>query len=154
MYQKRRQFRNASQPREAASSMKFFVNIDCLGTVMWNKQKYLKFKCLKPRRVRIFGHIKNGLRTKFECLKVILSWWIENMLGVLLLFKISRNLIEFKPFKKSCELIFSLIRIVFLKKSSNFNYMSFGCCMQIRYTHKLSMHKADFCQNREVCTTF
>ena len=42
------------------------------------------------------------------------------MLGVLLLFKISRNLIEFKPFKKSCELIFSLIRIVFLKKSSNF----------------------------------
>ena len=29
---KSRQFRNGSQPREAASSMKFFVNIDCLGT--------------------------------------------------------------------------------------------------------------------------
>ena len=26
--------------------------------------------------------------------------------------------------------------------------------MQIRYTHKLSMHKADFSQNREVCATF
>ena len=48
---KSRQFRNGSQPREAASSIKFFVNIDC-----------------------IFGHIKNDLRTKFECLKVILSW--------------------------------------------------------------------------------
>ena len=28
------------------------------------------------------------------------------MLGVLLLFKISRNFIEFKPDKTSCELIF------------------------------------------------
>ena len=32
--------------------------------------------------------------------------------------------------------------------------MSLGSCMQIRYTHKLSMHKADFSQNREVCVTF
>ena len=30
------------------------------------------------------------------------------MLGVLLLFKISRNLIEFKSFKTSCERIFLL----------------------------------------------
>ena len=29
---KSRQFRNGSQPREAASSMKFFLNRDCLGT--------------------------------------------------------------------------------------------------------------------------
>ena len=29
---KSRQFRNGSQPREAALTMKFFVNIDCLGT--------------------------------------------------------------------------------------------------------------------------
>ena len=29
---KSRQFRNVSQPCEAASSMKFFVNRDCLGT--------------------------------------------------------------------------------------------------------------------------
>ena len=35
------------------------------------------------------------------------------MLGVLLLFKNSRNLIEFKPFKTSCERIFFSIRIVF-----------------------------------------
>ena len=88
---------------------------------MWNKQKYSEIQMFKTQGgVRIFGHIKNGLRTKFECLKVILSWYIENMLGVLLLFKISRNLSEFKPFKRSCELIFSLIRIVFLRKSSNY----------------------------------
>ena len=58
----------------------------------------LNFKCFKPRgrgEVRIFEHIKNGLRTKFECLKVILSWLVENVFGVLLLLKISRNLIEF-----------------------------------------------------------
>ena len=35
------------------------------------------------------------------------------MLGVSLLFKISRNLIEFKPFKTLCEHIFFSIRIVF-----------------------------------------
>ena len=29
---KSRQFRNGSQPRAAASSMKFFVNIDCWDT--------------------------------------------------------------------------------------------------------------------------
>ena len=46
--------------------------------------------------MRVLKHIENGLRTKFKCLKVILSWSVENMLGVLLLFKISRNLIEFK----------------------------------------------------------
>ena len=44
------------------------------------------------------------------------------MLGVLLLFKMSRNLIEFRPFKTSCERIFFSIRIVFLKKCSNFSY--------------------------------
>ena len=63
--------------------------------------------------VRILKHIKNSLRAKFKCLKVILSWYVENMLGVLLPFKISRSLIEFKPFKTSCEGIFFSIRIVF-----------------------------------------
>ena len=29
--------------------------------------------------------------------------------------------------------------------------MSLGSRMQIRYTHKLSMHKADFSLNREIC---
>ena len=43
------------------------------------------------------------------------------MLGVLLLFKIARNLIEFKRYKTSCEHTFLPIRIVFLKKCSNFN---------------------------------
>ena len=32
VYKKSRPFRNGSQPREAASSMNFFVNRDCLGT--------------------------------------------------------------------------------------------------------------------------
>ena len=43
------------------------------------------------------------------------------MLGVLLVFKISRNLIVFKLFKTSCERMFLSIRNVFLKKFSNFN---------------------------------
>ena len=43
------------------------------------------------------------------------------MFGVLLLLKILRNLIEFKPFKTSCEGMFFSIRIVSLKKCSNFN---------------------------------
>ena len=60
-------------------------------------------------------------RTEFECLKVILSWSVENLLGVLLLFKISRNLVECKPFKTSCECILFQKRIHFPKKSSNFN---------------------------------
>ena len=68
--------------------------------------------------------------------------------------QISRNLVESKPFKTSCEFIFFQIRIDFLEKSSNFNQMSLGSRMQIRYTHKLSMHKADFSQNRDVCATF
>ena len=58
--------------------------------------------------MRILKHIEHGLRTKFKGLRVILSWQIENMLGVLLLCKISRNLIEFKPLKTSCERIFFL----------------------------------------------
>ena len=58
---------------------------------------------------------------KFGCLKAILSWRFENLLGVLLLCKISRNLVEFKPFKTSYEFIFFQIRIDFLKKSSNFD---------------------------------
>ena len=50
----------------------------------------------KSRRVRIFReHIKSGLRTKFECLIKLV---VENTLGVLLLFKTSRHLIEFKLF--------------------------------------------------------
>ena len=43
------------------------------------------------------------------------------MLGVLLLFKILRNLIEFKSFKTSCERIFFLIRMSFFWRNFNFN---------------------------------
>ena len=71
--------------------------------------------------MHILKHIRNGVRAKFKGLKLILSWYVDNMFGVLLLFKISRNLIEFKPFKMSCERIFFSIRMVFLKKFSNFN---------------------------------
>ena len=51
--------------------------------------------------------------------KVPFKLVVENSLGVSLPFKISRNLLESKPFKTSCELIFLQIRIDFLKKSSN-----------------------------------
>ena len=56
--------------------MKFFINIHCLGTYGVEKnENILKFKCFKPRGVRILKHIKNGLRAKFKDLKVILSWY-------------------------------------------------------------------------------
>ena len=42
------------------------------------------------------------------------------MLGVLLLFKISRNLIEFKPFKTTRDRIFFSIRIVFSEEMFQF----------------------------------
>ena len=74
------------------------------------------------------------------------------MLGALLLLKISRNLIEFKPFKTSCERIFFSIRIVFLKKYSNFS-CPLGVVRKLRI-HKLNMHEANFAKNMEVCATF
>ena len=40
----------------------------------------------------------------------------------IVLFKISRHLVESKPFKTSCELIFFQIIINFSKKRSNFSY--------------------------------
>ena len=43
------------------------------------------------------------------------------MLGVLLLFKISRNLIEFKPVKTSHERIFFLNKNRFSEEMFNFN---------------------------------
>ena len=47
VYKKHRQFWNGSQPREAAWSMKFFINIHCLGTygVEYINENILKFKC-------------------------------------------------------------------------------------------------------------
>ena len=61
----------------------------------------------------------------------------------------SGNLVEFKPFK----FIFLQIRFDFFKKSYNIviKCLDLGSRMQIRYTHKLSVHKADFSQNGEVC---
>ena len=47
---------------------------------------------------------KYGLRAKLSCLKVILIRWMGNLLSVVLLFKISENLLESKPFKTSCKL--------------------------------------------------
>ena len=53
----------------------FFINIHCLGTLRCRiNENILKFKCFKPRGVRILKHIKTGLRAKFKGLKVILSW--------------------------------------------------------------------------------
>ena len=65
-------------------------------------------------------------------LKLIKSQKVEHLFDVLSLLKISRHLLEFKPFKMPSELVFVLIIIVFVKKSSNFNQMTIGNCMQIR----------------------
>ena len=39
----------------------------------------------------VSNRFKTGLGTKFGCLKVIFSWSVENMFGLVMLFKISRN---------------------------------------------------------------
>ena len=54
-------------------------------------------------------------------LKVILSLLDENLFGVLLPLKISKNLRPSKPLKTSCEFVIFQIRIDFLNKNSNFN---------------------------------
>ena len=71
--------------------------------------------------VRISEQILNALRTQFGHLKSILSWSIENLLRVLLLSKISRNLVEFRLYKTSCEFIIFQIEIEFPMKSFNCN---------------------------------
>ena len=105
MYKKTEQILNRSQRREAAQNMKFLINIDCLGTCRYCRinEKILKFKCFESRGVRIFEQISNGSRTKYGCLKAILSWSLETLYGVLLLCKFQE---KFKPFKTSCEFIF------------------------------------------------
>ena len=53
--------------------------------------------------MRIFEQIRNGLRTKLECLKVILSWQVEHLLGVPSLFKILGNLLDFNNKNRFCK---------------------------------------------------
>ena len=55
------------------------------------------------------------LAHKIWCLKAILSWSLEHLLGVLLLCKISRNLVEFKA-KRLAKLFFSKWESIFLRK--------------------------------------
>ena len=47
--------------------------------------------------MRIFEQNLNGSRTKFVNLKVILSLLAENLFGVLLPLKISKNLLSLSP---------------------------------------------------------
>ena len=53
----------------------FFVNIDCLVAYAWFRaiETILQFKSSQRTGVRIFEQIRNDLRTKFDCSKVILS---------------------------------------------------------------------------------
>ena len=41
----------------------------------------------------LLRQVKYALRAKIKCLKVILTWWMENVLGVVLPHKISENLL-------------------------------------------------------------
>ena len=70
--------------------MKYFIIYIAIRCV--TNKNTLKFKCFKPRGVRILKHVKNGLRAKFKCLKVILSWYIDR--------KYVRCFIAVKHFKK------------------------------------------------------
>ena len=80
---------------------------------------------------------------------------VENMLGVLLLFKISRNLIKFKPFKTSCERILFSIRIGFFSKNVlSIYYLQHErpCCISIYKLEPkarvvyLIQHGREFCK--------
>ena len=82
------------------------------------------FECLRQHplttklvRGALLAHADKGMITPEDLPHLL----FENLLGVLLLCKISRNLGESKPFKTSFEFTFFQIRIDFLKKSSNFN---------------------------------
>ena len=82
---------------------------------------YRSLTDLSFTKIQMLNSNQGGMRAKFECLKVIFSSSGESLLGVLLLLKISRNLVESTSFKTSCQFRFFQIRINFLKKSSNCN---------------------------------
>ena len=75
--------------------------------------------------MRIFEQIYNGSRTKFGCLKVLKAknsfYCCSKFQEIWLSLSPSKRLANFFLFQK---------RINFLKKSSNFNYLSFGSRMQ------------------------
>ena len=62
----------------------------------------LHIKYLEGVGCAYFRRIKNSLRTKLEFFREILSWWVENMLAVPLLIRISKPFIFF--LKKKCSL--------------------------------------------------
>ena len=100
VYQKTEQILNRSQFWKIAFGIKFLIYTDHLGT--YNVKQLLTQ--ILSGGVIFSQQTKNSLCTKFECLNVILSWWVENMLGVVFLFKISEKLR--KPFKVSRKLSF------------------------------------------------
>ena len=63
-----------------------------------------KCKTSIPGRLCLLRQVKYGLRAKRYCLKVTLIPWTGNLLSVVLLFKISENLLESKLLKTSCKL--------------------------------------------------
>ena len=65
------------------------------------KRTIKKFKILKRPGGLCLLQIKNSLRAKVLRLKVILTWWMENLLGAVPVFKVSENLLESKPSKTS-----------------------------------------------------
>ena len=67
-------------------------------------RKNEKFKTSIPEGLFLLRPVKYGLRAKLECLQVILIRRTGNLLSAVLLFKISENLLESKPFKTSCKL--------------------------------------------------
>ena len=71
VWKKTEQIWNRSQCREAAWNIKFFINIDCLGTyVVERTKKFWNLNVYSPRGcVYSNALIINGLRTRFQGLK-------------------------------------------------------------------------------------
>ena len=71
----------------------------------------------------VLQQVKYALRTKFKCLNIIWTWYLENWSGGVLLYKISENLLESKPFKTSRELPYF--------KQNSVNLCTYLICIQL-----------------------
>ena len=80
----------------------FCIEIDCFGT--YNLEQTGKIRNLKLQYLGglcLLRQVKYAFRAKRKCLKVILTWQMANLSGVVLLYEILEDLLESKPFKTS-----------------------------------------------------
>ena len=74
--------------------------------MVWNKLKNSEIQMFQIQGDAYFRADLKRQVHKILMLKSNFKWSVENLSGVLLLFKISRNLVESKPSKTCCEFVF------------------------------------------------